>query len=188
LPGSPPVSGLKWTIPLASVTGTADSKVDPDTGTAKVTTKGVDDNVDAGVVGGLDKVGDLVWADINRNGIQDPGEPGIAGVPVSLQTAEGKVVVTTSTGAHGQYQFSHLPDGTYKVCFDTTKLPPQYVDYRLTTANAGNPGQGSAADQATGCTAPADLKPDRAQDLTLDAGLAPPVNRIGAKVRAAGAA
>jgi hypothetical protein len=185
LPGSPPVAGLKWTTPLASVTPEIDSNVDPVTGTARVTlgTAGsVDDTVDAGVVGGLNKVGDLVWADLNRNGLQDPGEPGVAGVPVSLQDVDGAVVVATTTGPHGQYAFSHLPDGTYKVCFDAGKLPAQYADYKLTKARAGNPGQDSAPDPATGCTAPVELKGDHSQDLTLDAGLAPPVNQIAARV------
>jgi hypothetical protein len=184
LPGSPPAGGLKWTTPLAGVTPAIDSNVDPATGTVKVTTGppgSVDDTVDAGVIGGLNKVGDLVWADVNRNGLQDPGEPGVAGVPVSLQNADGAVVVTTTTGPHGQYEFSHLPDGVYKVCFDTAKLPAQYADYKLTRARAGNPGQDSAPDPATGCTAPTELKPERTQDLTLDAGLAPPVNRVAAR-------
>jgi serine-aspartate repeat-containing protein C/D/E len=30
------------------------------------------------------EIGDRVWSDLNGNGIQDPGEPGIAGVTVSL--------------------------------------------------------------------------------------------------------
>ena len=185
LPGSPPVAGLKWTTPLASVLPTVDSNVDSATGTVKVTTGppgAVDDTVDAGVIGGLDKAGDVVWADVNRNGVQDPGEPGVAGVPVRLQTPDGKLVANTTTDSHGQYAFSHLPDGTYRVCFDITKLPPQYADYKLTRTRAGNPGQDSAPDPATGCTASSELKPDRTQDLTLDAGLAPPVNRIAARV------
>ncbi|HVV10869.1 SdrD B-like domain-containing protein [Amycolatopsis sp.] len=185
LPGAPRVDGLKWTTPMASVTPAADSTVDPGTGTVRVTVGppgSVDDTVDGGVVGGLNKIGDLVWADANRNGLQDPGEQGIAGVPVSLQTPDGKVVVTTTTGPHGQYAFSHLPDGTYKVCFDTTKLPAQYADYQLVKARAGTPGQDSAPDPGTGCTAPTELRPDRTEDLTMDAGLAPPVNQIAARV------
>ncbi|MTD55978.1 hypothetical protein GKO32_18625 [Amycolatopsis sp. RM579] len=185
LPGTPAVDGLRWTTPLASVLPDIDSNVDPGTGSVRVTTGppgSVDDTVDAGVVGGLNEAGDLVWADVNRNGVQDPGEPGVAGVGVSLQNADGAVIVATTTGPHGQYAFSHLPDGTYKVCFDVTKLPVQYADYQLTKPRAGNPGQDSAPDPATGCTAPVELKAAHIQDRTLDAGLAPPVNRIAAKV------
>jgi hypothetical protein len=185
LPGAPPVGALKWTTPRAGVSPAAGSTVDVGTGTVKVTVGppgSVDDTVDAGVVGGLDRVGDLVWADVNRDGRQDPGELGVAGVPVNLQTPDGAVVATTSTDSHGQYSFAHLPDGSYQVCFDTTKLPAQYADYRLTLAGAGNPGQDSAPDPVTGCSALTELKPGRRQDLSLDAGLAPPVNRIVARV------
>ncbi|KAA9154081.1 hypothetical protein FPZ12_032910 [Amycolatopsis acidicola] len=185
LPGSPRVDGLKWTTPMASVTAAADSSVDPTTGTVRVTVGppgSVDDTVDGGVVGGLNKIGDLVWADVNRNGLQDPGEQGIAGVPVSLQTPDGKVVVTTTTGPYGQYAFSHLPDGSYKVCFDTTKLPAQYGDYQLVKPRAGTAGQDSAPDPGTGCTALTELRADRISDTSMDAGLAPPVNRIAARV------
>lgn len=184
LPGSPPIEGLKWTVPHGG-DQSLDSDVDPATGSVRVAIGppgSVDHTVDAGVVGGLNRVGDLVWADINRNGLQDPGEPGVADVGVRLQKADGTLVAGTSTGPHGQYEFSHLPDGSYQVCFDTAKLPPQYGDYLLTRQRAGNPGQDSAPDPATGCTAPTDLKPDRTQDLTLDAGLAPPVNRLSALV------
>ena len=184
LPGSPPVEGLKWTTAHAGDQA-LDSDVDPANGNVRVTIGppgSVDHTVDAGVVGGLNQVGDLVWADTDRNGLQDGGEPGIAGVGVRLQKADGTPVAGTSTGPHGQYKFSHLPDGVYQVCFDTAKLPPQYADYRLTKPRAGNPGKDSAPDPATGCTAPTELKPGRTQDLTLDAGLAPPVNRIAALV------
>lgn len=185
LPGAPAVNGLRWTTPLATVAPETDSNVDPGSGTARVTVGppgSVDDTVDAGVVGGLNEVGDLVWADLNRNGVQDPGEPGMAGVPVSLQNADGAVVVATTTGPHGQYSFSHLPDGVYKVCFDANKLPAQYADYKLTGPRAGTAGRDSAPDPATGCTAPTELKADHMQDRTLDAGLAPPVNHIAARV------
>lgn len=185
LPGNPPVAGLKWTSPMTSVNPAMDSTVDPATGTVRVTTGPpgtVDDSIDAGVVGGLNKVGDVVWADVNRNGLQDPGEPGVTDVPVRLQKPDGEVVANTTTGPHGQYAFAHLPDGTYQVCFDLAKLPAQYADYKLTDAHKGNPGQDSAPDPANGCTAPTELKPDHIQDLTLDAGLAPPVNRIAARV------
>lgn len=55
-------------------------------------------------------IGDTVWADGNRNGIQDDGETGLAGVTVSLSgAATGEVV----TDADGRYQFGGLPAGHY---------------------------------------------------------------------------
>lgn len=185
LPGRPAVNGLKWTVSSASSMPAADSNVDPGSGTARVTVGppgSADDTIDAGVVGGLDEAGDLVWADVNRNGLQDPGEPGVAGVTVTLQDADGADMLTTTTDAHGQFSFSHLPDGVYRVCFDAARLPAQYADYQLTKALAGEPGRYSAPDPATGCTAPSELKPGHIDDSTLDAGLAPPVNKIAARV------
>ncbi|MBK8779834.1 MAG: hypothetical protein IPO25_21430 [Saprospiraceae bacterium] len=34
-------------------------------------------------------LGDYVWFDQNNNGIQDPGEPGLAGATVKLYAANG---------------------------------------------------------------------------------------------------
>ncbi len=77
-------------------------------------------------------IGDRVWYDSNRNGIQDPDEPGIAGVKVILYGDDGvtKRAETLADGS-GQYHFSGLPDGIYVVQFDAT------AGYVLTTTNAG---------------------------------------------------
>ena len=50
-----------------------------------------------------------VWNDLNGNGIQDPGEPGIAGVTVDLYNAAGQLLATAVTNAAGQYVFSNDP-------------------------------------------------------------------------------
>lgn len=61
-------------------------------------------------------VGDLVWDDINHNGVQDAGEPGIAGVTIQAQycdTLSGSCSNTytydTTTDSQGHYMFSGLP-------------------------------------------------------------------------------
>ncbi len=76
-------------------------------------------------------IGDLVWNDVNRNGIQDSGETGIAGVTVTLGNSNGTTTVTT-TDANGLYVFSNLPAGTYSVTFTTP------AGYNAATANAGS--------------------------------------------------
>ena len=63
-------------------------------------------------------IGDRVWNDTNRNGIQDSGETGIPLVHVSLLDASGAVVATAVTNVSGVYTFSSesgstSPDGSY---------------------------------------------------------------------------
>ncbi len=56
-----------------------------------------------------------VFNDANSNGIQDIGEPGLAGVTVTLYNQSNKVVVTTTTALDGSYSFINLPPGIYAV-------------------------------------------------------------------------
>jgi hypothetical protein len=55
----------------------------------------------------------LVWHDLNADGIQDPGEPPLADVPVVLVIHPGGG--STMTDAQGQFTFSQLAAGTYYV-------------------------------------------------------------------------
>ncbi len=51
------------------------------------------------------EIGNRVWRDSNNNGVQDPGEPGIAGVQVRLFNSSNVVVGTAVTDANGEYYF-----------------------------------------------------------------------------------
>jgi SdrD B-like domain/Secretion system C-terminal sorting domain len=62
-------------------------------------------------------LGDRVWYDNNRDGDQDAGEPGIAGVTVQLMDAYSNVLATTTTDAFGMYIFTNLTPGVYRVNF-----------------------------------------------------------------------
>ena len=92
-------------------------------------------------------IGDYVWLDVNGNGIQDAGEPGMANVRVDLYLADGTLVATTATGPDGHYVFTTVPAGSYFVHVAT---PTGFVFTR--------PHQGaddtldSDVDQATGRT------------------------------------
>jgi hypothetical protein len=58
-----------------------------------------------------------------NNGIQDPGEPGLAGVIIHLTGTDvmnNQVSLSTATDGNGNYQFSNLAPGTYAVA----KVPP----------------------------------------------------------------
>ena len=83
---------------------------------------------------GTAQLGDTVWLDTNKNGLQDSGEPGINGARVVLTDADGTVVGTATTAKgpwDGWYKFVGLDDGRYTATLDTTS-----VSGSLTTAGS----------------------------------------------------
>jgi len=76
-------------------------------------------------------VGNLAWLDVNGNGIQDNGEPGLAGVHISLHKADGTLVETAVSDAGGQYLFTDVLPGTYYL---QVTVPAGYM---LTRSNQG---------------------------------------------------
>ena len=64
-------------------------------------------------------IGDYVWRDDNRDGIQDTGEPPLENVPVYLYDADDPTVplATVYTDANGYYEFKPIPAGNYRVGF-----------------------------------------------------------------------
>ena len=65
-------------------------------------------------VTGTGSIGDTVYRDNNNNNIQDAGDVGIPGVPVTLTFPNGATENAT-TDANGIYTFSNLPAGNYTV-------------------------------------------------------------------------
>ncbi|EAS18536.1 hypothetical protein BBFL7_02626, partial [Flavobacteria bacterium BBFL7] len=68
----------------------------------------------------------LVYNDLNGNGTQDAGEPGIANVDVTITDSEGNVV-TTTTAADGSYSADVVAAGTASVDLDDADLPAGFV-------------------------------------------------------------
>ncbi|MCX7670484.1 MAG: SpaA isopeptide-forming pilin-related protein, partial [Anaerolineae bacterium] len=66
------------------------------------------------------QIGDRVWWDINGNGSQDAGEPGIPGVDLLLNGGSQ----SATTGAAGDYLFAALAAGTYTVTINPTEFQP----------------------------------------------------------------
>lgn len=65
-------------------------------------------------------IGDKVWEDLNGNGIQDPSEPGVAGMTIKLVgvTASGTPFeMTTTSGEDGSFTFVNVPPGEYHLEF-----------------------------------------------------------------------
>ena len=109
-------------------------------------------------------IGDKVWCDTNYNGIQDSGESGISGVTVKLLNSGGTVLATTTTNASGNYLFSNLNAGDYKV----QVVKP--TGYYYTKPNIGTNDSIDSDVDSTGKTALTNLTTGE-NDLTWDAGL-----------------
>jgi hypothetical protein len=61
------------------------------------------------------KLGDRIWNDLDNDGEQDAGEPGIANVVVELYTPQGSYLEQTTTNDSGYYFFTDLAPDDYKV-------------------------------------------------------------------------
>ncbi|NLP10981.1 hypothetical protein GX408_11365, partial [bacterium] len=121
---------------------------------------------DMGVYRVSSMIGNRVWQDVNRNGLQDDGEPGVAGVRVILhRSSDGAVVDSTLTANDGSYGFANLDPSNYYLQF---RLPN---DYLFTVQNAGGDDQlDSDVEPATGRTPSTSIAADEA-DLSWDAGV-----------------
>jgi SdrD B-like domain/Secretion system C-terminal sorting domain len=123
------------------------------------------DYVDAGVYyNAPNRIGDFIWNDLNGNGAQDAGEPGIAGVTVTLYNSAGVAVKTTITDNNGYYRFDDVAPGTYTLGIT------QPAGFSLTTANNTTDDKDSDFDVNTSRTA-AFTVTATTYDLTFDAGL-----------------
>jgi LPXTG-site transpeptidase (sortase) family protein len=127
----------------------------------------VNSNTDDETVTALSALGDFVWNDLNANGIQDAGEPGINNVTVHLLDSGGNTIATTTTNATGFYQFTGLTPGTYAV---------QFVNpggYTFSPQNVGSDNTDSDANPTTGITPNVTLVSGE-NNPTIDAGLYQP--------------
>ena len=138
-------------------------------------------------------MGDKTWVDANGNGVQDAGEPALAGVVVQLLNpdgtpatdAQGNAVASVTTDANGAYFIGNLLPGDYKAQFT---LPSGYVFTSTgagTSATDSNPTPGAnpligttgtftIAGSATGDTTAVSGNPTADfANLTIDAGVKP---------------
>ena len=103
-----------------------DSDADPGTGQTVVTGLDAGEN-DLTWDGGLYRpgaLGDLVWWDVDGDGQQDSGEPGISGVQVNLYDGLSGLIGTTATDASGLYTFTLLPPDVYRIEIDPSEFQP----------------------------------------------------------------
>ena len=106
-------------------------------------------------------LGNFVWEDLNGNGTQDSGEPGIAGVTVTLSGLDdlgAPVSATATTDATGAYLFANLRAGSYTVAFTT---PSGYVAAPLNVGDDTTDSDGASV---------AEILAWGENNLTLDTG------------------
>ena len=96
----------------------------------------------------LYRVGNLVWQDLNRDGIAENGEPGVAGVLVQLLDSADTVVAETVTDGAGKYAFEDLAAGDYRVRIPHAQtetlgggltIDATALDNLVSTTDAGTP-------------------------------------------------
>ncbi|NRD19919.1 hypothetical protein HNV08_07660, partial [Winogradskyella eckloniae] len=101
----------------------------------------------------------------DEDGIQDPGEEGVAGVTVNLLDCNNNQLATTTTDANGNYSFADLdPNEDYKVEFEVP------TGYELSPANHGGNDSNDSDAGSNGRTSCIDLEPGE-NDPTIDAGI-----------------
>ncbi len=178
--------GFEFTLQDQGLDDALDSDADPVSGMTQVVTLEAGDSnltLDAGLIkeigtgGDNAELGDRLWHDLNGNGLQDDGEPGVNGVTVTLTGGGPDGVIGTGgddttaiavTSGDGLYLFVDLNSGEeYKVTFD---LP---VGFEFTTQDVDNPASDeidSDVDPSNGMTQIVTLLPNES-NLTLDAGI-----------------
>lgn len=114
---------------------------------------------------GTGALGDLVWNDLDGDGVKDAGEPGLAGVTVKLQSCQGVVQATTTTDSSGLFKFSDLGASDYRLKFI---LP---AGYQFSPERSGSDYElDSNANETTGVTPCYDMS-QGFQRLAVDAGM-----------------
>lgn len=105
------------------------STTTPETSTANNTA-----SVTTAIDQAINEIAGRIFLDSNRNGVQDAGESGVAGIQVQLSGGPLAAPVTQTTDANGDYLFQQLESGTYTI--RRLGLPPEASD-GLETAGTG---------------------------------------------------
>ncbi len=184
------VAGYDFTTANVGTNDAVDSDVNA-TGVSHTVTLAIGQSnltVDAGIVQrdtNTAKLGDRVWNDIDRDGIQDTGETGVAGVTVTLAGAGSDGIFgttddtsrTTTTDSSGNYLFSNLAAGQYRATFGAV------AGYDFTTANVGTDDAVDSDVNASGVSNTVSLAIGQS-NLTVDAGVyqMPVTGAIGDRV------
>ena len=159
----------------------AANEADPDSIPGDPVVTNQDDNDDAVIDPRGAAIGDFIWNDLDGDGIQEAGEPGIAGVGVILTINDPIVnsagvteipagtVWTTSTNPDGSYVFENLPTLPAGISYTVTAMSPGSIWVASPKDAGALDGVDSDADMTTGVMSATTLTPGE-RDMTWDAG------------------
>lgn len=91
-------------------------------------------------------ISDYVWEDLNSNGLQDIGEPGISNLTVRLYDSTTNLLAQTSSDTNGVYAFTNLSMGNYIIGFE----PP--FGWSFSPKDAGDDALDSDVNPGSGFT------------------------------------
>lgn len=77
-------------------------------------------------MGTLGQLGDFAWLDLDRDGMQDAGEPGVPGIQIRIYQHD-QLAQETITDAYGRYLFREVYPGSYRM---EVSLPPELMATR----------------------------------------------------------
>lgn len=143
------------------------------------------------------EIGNRIWEDFDRDGIQDPNEPGISGLTVNLINSSNATVGTAVTDANGEYYFVSssaadantgdnvgqvnggvLPNSSYTIVVATPAgriVSPQFASAGANSASIDS----NAAAQGGNAVVAVTTGGPGANDHTFDIGFTTPTYALG---------
>lgn len=110
--------------------------------------------------------GNFVWLDINSNGLQEEGEPGMKDVVVKAYSAENNLINSVKTGDDGVYILDGISKGDYYIKFEPSQA------YGFTVPNSGNGNNDSKVNNTNGYGSTRTYRINSKDELAnVDAGL-----------------
>ena len=150
--------------------------------------------------GCVSSLGDLIWHDLDKDGVQDNGEPGFVGVTVNLYKDNGDstfnpdttgnvfaddtgdhLIASTTTDNNGNYKFENLFPGNYFVELDASNFDKEQngtlAGFDASDQDKGDNSNDSDGDKVTHVTTLINL-PAETDDMTWDFGFYEPTTAV----------
>lgn len=130
-----------------------------------------DSTIDAGYFRPVN-LGNLVWDDVDADGVQDAGEPGLAGVTVQLwNSARTKLLRSTTSSATGSYTLVGSQGGSFRVRALLADFPGAGFSPKGTDPGSGSDSNVYPSGGLTGFTDPIEPSPSVIGIFNIDIGV-----------------